>query len=148
MGSVNNDSVANIPQAHLDIRQEYQGERTNQELGDILRKIGIGTGMKTENYGETLLYVKKPVSADLIILEKGTFVLDDSILLRDLCELNSVVWEAQRGGTVKRGDMEGFQLDAQYMVFQFHQVEQGSVKDQRKRRFVTHTSTRSVLNMP
>ena len=68
-------------------RSSVEG-RSIKEIGTLLSEMRSGTMVTTKKSDETLLYVKYPVSADLILLHKCTFVLGDSNLLKDLFELN------------------------------------------------------------
>ena len=55
-----------------------------------MRSNGIGVLVREKNYSETFLYVTLPPTADLAILEKGTFMAYSFDTAKRLCELNSL----------------------------------------------------------
>ena len=61
-----------------------------QEIDQRLRAGNWGSLVRAQNYGETFLYLCAPLTADLVILNKGTFVAYDSTVAKKLCKLSSL----------------------------------------------------------
>ena len=129
---------------YCEIKNERGG---THEIGNNLRERRKRTPVRTEKYSEILIYLKKPETADLVLLERCTSLLGDSSLLRDLCELSSIRLGSCTRWSSKKKSMDVSQLDVQRTIFRFHLVKLENEKERKVREIAKHTATQCVLNI-